>query len=280
MAVDRIGRVVLLGAILAALLGPAGARSEDASELAKKVQNPIGSLISLPFESNFNFENGTDDDSLQYVLNIQPVVPFSISDGWNLITRPIIPLISQDGVAQVPPTNELLKTGDRTFGLGDITLSLFLSPKSEGKFTWGAGPVVVFPTATDDALGSDKWSAGPTAVALYKTGPWLFGGLVGQFWSFAGDDDRRDVSTFYIQPFLNYNLPQGWYLTSSPLISANWKAKSGEEWRVPVGGGVGKVFRIGNQNINTRLVASYNVERPTGSADWSIQWTLQFLFPK
>ena len=280
MIVDRIGRVVVLGATLAALLGPAGARAQDASELAKKSQNPIGSLISLPFESSFNFENGTDDDSLQYVLNIQPVVPFSISDGWNLITRPIIPLISQDGVAQVPPTNELLKTGDRVFGLGDITLSLFLSPKSEGKFTWGAGPVAVFPTATDDKLGSDKWSIGPTAVGLYQTGPWLFGGLVGQFWSFAGDDDRRDVSSFYIQPFLNYNLPQGWYLTSSPLISANWKAKSGQKWRVPVGAGVGKVFRIGSQNINTRLVAYYNVERPTGSADWSIQWTLQFLFPK
>ncbi len=280
MIADRIGRALLLGVTFAAFLAPLGARAQDATDLAKKSQNPIGSLISLPFESSFNFENGTDDDSLQYVLNIQPVVPFSISDGWNLITRPIIPLISQDGTAQVPPTNELLKTGDRTFGLGDITLSLFASPKSEGKFTWGAGPVFVFPTATDDALGSDKWSIGPTAVGLYQTGPWLFGGLVGQFWSFAGDDDRRDVSTFYVQPFVNYNLPQGWYLTSSPLMSANWKAASGEEWRVPVGGGVGKVFRIGNQNINTRLVAYYNVERPTGSADWSIQWTLQFLFPR
>ncbi len=154
MTVDRIGRVVVLGATLAALLGPVGARAEDATELAKKVQNPIGSLISLPFESNFNFENGTDDD------------------------------------------------------------------------------------------------------------------------------DRRDVSTFYVQPFVNYNLPRGWYLTSSPLVSANWKAKSGEEWRVPVGGGAGKVFCIGSQNINTRLVAYYNVERPTRSADWSIQWTLRFLFPR
>ena len=124
--------------VLVALLVPAAAWAEDATELAKKVQNPIGSLISLPFESNFNFENGTDDDSLQYVLNIQPVVPFSISDGWNLITRPIIPLISQDGVAQVPPTNELLKTGDRTFGLGDITLSLSL-PQVRGEVHLGCG---------------------------------------------------------------------------------------------------------------------------------------------
>lgn len=141
------------------------------------------------------------------------------------------------------------------------------------------GRVMVFPTATDDGLGADKWSAGPTAVGLYKTGSWLFGGLVGQFWSFAGSGDR-DVSTFYLQPFVNYNLAQGWYLTSSPIITANWKAPSGDRWRVPVGGGVGKIFRIGRQSMNTRITASYIPVRPQASADWSIQWTLQFLFPK
>jgi hypothetical protein len=262
------------------LLVAAGAEAQEASDLAKKAQNPIGSMISLPFEFPFNFENGTDDDDVQSVLQVQPVVPFGITESWNVIARPIIPLISQPEQAQIPFPPIVTKTGGRTFGLGDINLSLFFSPKSETGFVWGAGPVMAFPTASNAALGTEKWSAGPTGVVVYSTGPWMLGTRAGQLWSFAGTSDRSDVSSFVLQPFANYKLPNGWYLSTSPMMIANWKAKGGDTWTVPVGGGVGKIFSIGSQNINTRLTLYYNAARPEGAADFSLQWTLQFLFPK
>lgn len=263
------------------LIVHATAHADDASDLAAKIQNPIGSVISLPFESNFNFENGTEDDTLQYVLTIQPVLPFGIAEHWNLIVRPVVPVISQDEFAQIPNPPIVTKTGDRMFGLGDSTLSFFLAPKEmKSGFVWGLGPVFAIPTATSASLGSQKFSLGPTAVGVYKTGPWLLGTLVGQYWSVAGKSSRSDVSAGYIQPFANYNLPDGWYLATSRLMSVNWKAQSGEKWRVPVGAGIGKVFSIGSQQINTRLAGYYNPVRPALTADWSLQWMLQFLFPK
>jgi hypothetical protein len=132
-------------------------------------------------------------------------------------------------------------TGDE-FGLGDINLTGFFSPKGPTIGTiWGVGPIFVFPTATDEKLGSEKWSAGPSAVALTIQGPWLYGTLINNVWSFAGDNDRDDVDAMMLQPFVNYNLPDGWYLVSSPIITANWKADSDDTWLVPVGGGVGKI---------------------------------------
>jgi hypothetical protein len=266
---------------LTVLLLATPAVCDDASNLAAQAQNPIGAMISLPFENTFNFENGTGDDSIQYILSIQPVIPVSIAENWNLVVRPIVPLISQDEFAQLPSPPVVGKTGERTFGLGDSTLSVFLVPKEmRNGFVWGVGPVLAIPTATDSGLGSKKWSLGPTAVGVYANAPWMLGTLIGQYWSFAGKSSRPDISTGYIQPFVNYNLPEGWYLTTSPMMTVNWKASSGNKWRVPVGGGLGKIFSIGPQKMNTRLVAYYNPVRPDLTADWSIQWTLQFLFPK
>jgi hypothetical protein len=101
-----------------------------------------------------------------------------------------------------------------------------------------------------------------------------------QLWSFAGDSDRKDVSQLLIQPFANYNLDKGWFLLTDLLITANWEADSSNRWTVPLGGGFGRVFKIGNQPINARLEAYYNVERPTGASEWNFQFTWQFLFPK
>ena len=222
-------------------------------ELAKASQNPVADLISLPLQSNFNFGYGPDDE-IQNVLNIQPVVPFHLSESWNLITRTIAPAIYQPEVVEW--------TGDE-FGLGDVNVTAFFSPKSPTNgIIWGAGRVFVFPTATDEKQGTEKWSAGPSAVALTVQGPWLYGALVNNVWSFAGDDDRDDVNAMLIQPFVNYNLPDGWYLVSSPIITANWEADSDNTWLVPVGGGVGKIFRIGNQPMNAQMQAFYNVEKP------------------
>jgi hypothetical protein len=277
------GARLSLGFAIAAALGMpsqgAQAQSMTAAELAKKTQNPISSMISLPFENTFNFKNGKSDQT-QYVLQIQPVVPVAITGEWNLITRPIIPVISQPEVALLPLPPILVKSNGRTFGLGDINVSFFFSPNSEGDFTWGAGPVFLFPSATDNSLGAEKWAAGPTAVGLYQGSNWSAGGLVGQMWSYGGTSKRDDVNSMYLQPFVNYNLADGWYLSTSPILSANWEAKSGQEWTVPLGAGIGKIFALGSQQMNARLNSYYNVVRPDGAANWQLQFTLQFLFPR
>ena len=242
---------------------------QDAAELAKAAQNPVGSLISLPFQNNMNFDVGPDDRT-QNVMNIQPVYPFSLNDDWNLVTRTILPVISQPA----PGT-------DRTNGIGDLNISLFFAPKKPGKWVWGAGPILFFPTASDDVLGTDKYSAGASLVVLTMPGNWVVGGLVSQWWSYAGDDDAADDSSFLLQPIINYNYPGGWYLTSVPIITANWEADSGDQWTVPLGGGIGKIVKFDNfppLNISTQFF--YNVVKPTGGADWTWRFQFQLMWPK
>jgi len=261
---------VLSLTILIFTTGLAYGQGASQSELAKQAQNPIANLISLPFQNNTNFGIGPDDET-QNILNIQPVWPFSLNDQWNLITRTILPVISQPDV---------LTGGEgRINGLGDTTFTAFFSPKDSGKLIWGAGPVLLFPTATDDTLGSDKWGAGPSAVLLTMPGQWVIGSLFSNIWSFAGSGDQ-DVNLFTWQYFVNYNLPRGWYLTSAPIITANWEANSDNRWTIPFGGGVGKIFKIGKQPMNGQVSAYYNAEKPDSGADWQLRVQLQFLFPK
>jgi len=240
----------------------------DDGELAKSAQNPIGNLISLPFQNNMNFDVGSADRT-QNILNIQPVWPIGLSKKWNLITRTILPVISQPA----PGT-------DRTSGLGDLNFTGFISPKEPGKLIWGVGPALIFPTATDDVLGADKFSAGPSVVVLTMPGQWVIGALASNVWSVAGDDDRSDVNFFLGQYFINYNYPSGWYLTSAPIITADWEADSSERWTVPFGGGIGKLFRIGRQPINVNSQVFYNVVTPTNGARWQWRLQIQLLFPK
>jgi len=247
-------------------------RAEEKSKeaLAKAAQNPVADLISLPLQNNTNFGVGPGDD-VQNVLNIQPVIPIKMSENWNLITRTIAPVIYQP---------ELVPGYGSEFGLGDINTTLFLSPAKPGKIIWGVGPVFSFPTASDRVLGTDKWSAGPSAVVLTIRGPWVVGALANNLWSYAGDDDRKDVNQFLLQYFINYNLPKGWYISSAPIITANWKADSGNKWIVPFGGGIGKIFRIGKQPVNAQVQAFYNAVKPDNGPDWTLRLQLQFLFPK
>jgi hypothetical protein len=254
----------------------------DESELAKKTQNPVSDLISVPFQNNWNFDVGPLERT-QYVLNIQPVIPIPLNEDWNLITRTIIPIISQPAFFREAPPGlpSFVPDDDRTTGLGDINFSAFFSPAKPSKLIWGIGPTFLLPTATDDTLGSERWGAGPAAVALTIQGPWVYGALVNNIWSFAGDEDREDVNTFLLQPFVNYNLPKGWYLSSVPIITANWEADdSDDRWTVPVGGGFGKILRIGKLPVNFQLQAFYNVEKPEFGADWQLRFQVQFLFPK
>ena len=265
-----MARLLAVSTAVLALVAVSAAQPASEGDLAKKTQNPVSDLISVPFESNFNFGVGPNDD-LQYILNVQPVMPFRLSEDWNLITRTIIPLIDQPELGP--------GVGD-VFGLGDIQLSLFLSPAKSGALIWGIGPIFQFPTATDDALGSDKWSAGPTAAALTIRGPWVVGALVNHLWSFAGDDDRADVNQTLIQPIVTYNLPGGWFLTSVPYITANWETDGDDRWTVPIGIGVGKVHRFGTLPVGLELASYYNVVRPDAAAEWNLRFRINLLFPK
>ncbi len=263
-------RVALL--IVAVMLSTNAWSSDD---IRSAVQNPISSMISLPFKLNLDY--GADGGDAT-ILNIQPVIPVTVGK-WNLVNRAIIPLAHVDGAIQ-GPNNPSPQSGGSASGLGDINYSLYLSPVDYGKVIWGVGPSLNMKTATDDELGSGKWSAGPTAVALTQSGWGTMGVLGRQLWSFAGDSDRKDVNQFLLEPFLNYNLDNGWYLISDMIITANWDAPSSQRWTVPIGGGAGKIFKIGNQTINSRLEAYYNVEAPDAAPDWNVAFTFQFLFPK
>ena len=263
------------GFVIALVMGTtATAAEENATELAKKAQNPIADMVSLPFQYNANFNTGPLDKT-QEVLNIQPVYPVHLNTDWNVITRTIIPIISQP--AFVP-------NQDSTSGLGDIQFSAFFSPvkPTAGGWIWGAGAIAQFDTANNDRLGQGKTGLGPTAVMLRFDGPWVYGGLVNNIWSVSGGY-RPAVNQFLFQPFINYNFPKhpGRYLTFSPIVTANWKAQgSGNEWTVPLGLGIGQILRIGKQPVNGQVSAYYNVERPDGGPNWQLRLQLAFLFPK
>ena len=198
------------------------AAASNAEELRKQSQNPIANLISVPVQENWNFGIGPAERT-QNVLNIQPVIPFSISKDWNLITRWITPVIFQPLPVFVPPGPPEQQTG--VYGLGDVNPSFILSPK-KGKVIWGVGTTVVFPTATNTTyLGQGKLSVGPTAVMLLQPPHFTIGALVNNYWSVAGhsDRDKPAVNQFLLQWFVNYNMKKGWYLKTAPIITANWR---------------------------------------------------------
>jgi hypothetical protein len=268
--------ILVLLLVLASPFHCIAQEEKDGDNLRAAVQNPISSLISLPFK--FTFDYGAPNGEASF-LSIQPVFPVSVGD-WNLVNRAIIPLIDSPGEIAGTPDIPNPIPGDGATGLGDINYSLYFSPVKYDKAIWGIGPSITMPTATDDQLGSDKWSAGPTGIMLIQPKWGTYGGLVRHLWSFAGEDDRANVNQSLIQPFLNYNLPNGWYLLTDIIITANWQADSSNRWTVPLGGGVGKLFKIGNQAMNVRTEAYYNVEKPDFAPDWQWGFTVQFLFPK
>ncbi len=269
----RVDQVAVFATALVLASTSSGA-DQSASDLARAVQNPVADLISLPFQNNTNYGLGPDDDT-QNVLNIQPVWPISLNADTNIITRTIVPIISQP---------KLFPGGQSEDGLGDVQFTAFYSPKkpTADGLIWGAGPVIVMDTASDRVLGSGKWSAGPSVVLLKMQGSWVIGALFQNVWDFAGDNDRTSVNQFLMQPFVNYNFQHspGRYLSFSPIITANWEASNSDTWTVPLGAQIGQIVRFGKQPINFSAGAYYNVEKPKFGADWTLRLQMTFLFPK
>jgi len=264
------GSMALL-AVTALIAVPARAEM-SAEELAKLAQNPVGNLISVPFQNNTNFNVGPYNGT-QNILNIQPVIPVEINKDWNIITRTIVPVISQP---QLSPMT------DRTNGIGDTVFSAFLSPAQPHGLIWGVGPVVQLPTNTSAELGNRNWGLGPTFVVLHLEhgDPWVYGVLANNIWSLSSSKQGGAYNNGLVQPFVNYNFKGGLYLVSGPILTVDWKADSGQQWTVPLGGGIGKIFHIGRLPVNTTLQAYYNVVHPDNGANWQLRAQVQFMFPK
>jgi len=235
---------------------------ETNEELTKAAQNPIANLISIPFQNNTNFN--LPGGRTQNVLNIQPVIPLY---NGRLITRTIFPLVWNPDYTQESGSD---------FGFGDIVFTAFYSPESRD-LTWGIGPVVSLPTG-DDTHGSGKWGVGPSLVALVMPGQWVVGGLINNVWSVAGDENRADVNFMTFQPFINYNFPD-FYLTFSPVVTANWKADNDNQWTVPLGIGAGKLIRFGKLPVNINASYYNNVVKPDYYADWTLRIQAAILLP-
>lgn len=226
----------------------------------------------MPFQNNTNLNFGPERKN-QNILNIQPVIPIEVNKEWNIITRTIVPVIHMPELGQ--------NVGAKN-GIGDTQLTAFLSPAEPGEWIWGAGPIVQMPTNSGYQLGNDNWGLGPSFVVLHlKHGdPWVYGVLANNVWSTSDSGHGGSYNNGLVQPFINYNFEGGFYLTSSPILTVDWKAESSQRWTIPLGGGVGKIFHLGKLPVNTQLAGYYNVVKPDDGPNWQIRAQVQLMFPK
>jgi hypothetical protein len=270
--ISRFKVTMLVGVVM--FVGNAGANAveEDSrAEIAKKLNNPIASLISVPFQLNYDKDLGPTEKGERTLLNIQPVIPFDLNADWNIISRTILPVIKLE---DVPPGND-------EDGIGNVLQSLFFSPKAltSNGWTWGVGPALSLRTTTDELLGPEKWSAGPTAVALKQAHGWTYGALANHLWSYAGNGDDTDVNATFLQPFLAYTTAVHMTFTINTESTYDWK---GDDWSVPVNFMVTQVFSIGGQPMSIQLGARYWADTPEGSGPegWGARLTYTLVFPR
>ena len=255
----------------------------SAEELSRQLNNPVSSVWSMVFQNNYTqLKNdfgdvpGWDegDDKWFYNLTFQPVLPLPLTGEWNLINRPVIPIFADRPVLEADGFDEV-------DGMGDIALVSLLSPaKTVGSFLWGAGPTFIFPTASKDELGQEKWQAGPAAVGLHLGKEWIFGAFPQHWWSFAGNDDRKSTSQTNIQYFIWRLFPGQWQVGTAPNILIDWKADDDNKLTLPVGLGVGKLFKIGGLPIKFILEGQYAAIHPDDFGQrWNIRFTLTPVLP-
>jgi hypothetical protein len=268
-----IGRVLWSISLGVLLIASQRSRADaEVADEAKQSQNPIADLISVPFQNNTNLNAGPERGTLN-VLNVQPVVPVTINSDWNVITRTILPVISEPSLSS---------DESRTNGTGDVLFSAFFSPRAARGWIWGVGPAIQAPTHSNTVLGNNNWGLGPTFVVLHLEAgsPWVYGVLVNNVWSVTNSRFSRAYNNGLMQPFVNYNLGHGTYLVSAPIVTVNWTAAGNQQWTVPLGGGIGQIVHLGKLPVNVQLSGYYNVARTFEGPNWEVRTQIQFLFPK
>jgi hypothetical protein len=269
-------RVLLMGLLAgtawpapaAAQEGAAGQPAQEQQALARQLSNPVADLVSVPFQFNWD-QNVGPEDQTRFILNVQPVMPFSLNEDWNLIARVIVPFVS------MPP---LFEGGTPAFGVSDILASFFFSPRSGG-LIWGVGPVIALPSTSQPTLGTEKWSAGPTAVVLRQTGPWTVGALWNQVWSFSGNEARRDVNQMFLQPFVAYQATPTITLTVQSETTANWEVDE-NRWTVPIHVLVSKLSTFGAFPASYAFGFGGFAAHPEIGPSWRVRGTITILLPR
>ncbi len=251
--------------------------AENVEGFVYRAQNPLSPTFSVPLY--YTYHGGADNGSVS-VGRLAPIMPVALGEDWRLINQLSLNFLGTDGgitgIEELPQPY----SNDGAAGLADLRFTSYFTSANPGRFIWGIGPAFVFPTDHPSRdLGSGKFSIGPALMFVTQPKPWSLGLKIKQVWSVFGSVGRDDVSQMVLQPFVNYNLANGWYLVSDMDMIANWNAAENQQWTVPVGGGVGKLFALDDSYaINTRLEGYYNPVRPDNAPDWSINFSVQFLF--
>lgn len=263
--------VLATGLLAAAVCSAPAAAQTDYQALSQQLANPVADLISIPIQFNYDQNLGADEEGTRTVLNFQPVVPVSLNDDWNLISRTVIPVVWTDG---------LPAGAGRESGLGDVVQSFFFSPKltTAGGLTWGVGPALLLPTATETQFGTEKFGLGPTAVVLQQSGPWTVGGLANHLVSVAGASDRADVNATYLQPFVVYGTQNAWNFALNSESTYNWET---EEWLAPINALVFKVLPINGRPVSLQAGIRYWMDSPPGGPEGvGFRLSATLLFPR
>lgn len=242
---------------------------DNLDEIAKQLNNPVASLISVPLQNNFDFGGGPANHGFQYRLNVQPVMPFSMTENWNVITRTIMPFVYQ---------NDRIGDTSQT-GLSDTTFSAFFSPKKPGPAgaIWGLGPLLYLPTATVATLGAQKWGLGPTGLILWQQHGWTYGGLASHTWSFAGDQNRQNLNSTFLQPFVAYTTKTQTTFGANMEDTYDWE---NHQWTVPINLMLTQLVKIGKMPVSFQIGGRYYADKPVQGPHWGLRFTVTFVFPK